>query len=112
MGKQEAQFTVLAEDGTTLVKRGDAYDAKNEDHKKIAEGNPDVFPDSTRSKSSAVEPGPNAGDETPEAPAGNAGAEKWRDYARSVGVEVADDANRDDVKSALVAAGLIEAPSA
>lgn len=107
MGKQEAQFTVFADDGSVLVNRGDAYDAKNEDHKKVAEGNPDVFPDTSGAKSSP-EPGPNATTDTPEPPAGNAGAEKWRDYARSLGVEVADDATRDDVKAALVAAGLIE----
>jgi hypothetical protein len=110
MGKQEAQFTVFADDGSVLVNRGDAYDAKNEGHKKVVEGNPDVFPE-TASKG-AAEPGPNADPEKPEPPAGNAGADKWRDYARSVGIEVADDATRDDVKSALVGAGLIEAPSA
>lgn len=33
------------------------------------------------------------------------GALEWREYARTVGVEVADDASRDDVIAALEAAG-------
>lgn len=33
------------------------------------------------------------------------GGEEWRAYARSVGVEVAEDASRDDVIAALAAAG-------
>ena len=108
MAKQEAQFTVYADDsGTILVNRGDKYDAQSEAHVAVAKGNPDVFPDAA----SGIEPGPNAAPETPEPPSGNAGAEKWREYARSVGVEVAEDASRDDVKVALVGAGIIQAAS-
>lgn len=49
------------------------------------------------SSQTAVEPPPQSGR--------GASAEKWREYAASQGVEVAEDAKRDDVIDALRAAG-------
>jgi len=40
-------------------------------------------------------------------PAGNASGDAWREYARSVGVPVADDAGREDVRAELRDRGLL-----
>lgn len=37
----------------------------------------------------------------PEAPAGNASTDEWRTYAASVGVDVDEDAGREDIKQAI-----------
>lgn len=60
--------------------------------------------------SAAEAGGPDTGGDTPPAipPKGGAGsaAENWRGYARSQGVDVAEDATREDVVAALEAAGI------
>jgi hypothetical protein len=62
--------------------------------------NPDVWDgadDSSDDGASAVEVPPRGGP--------GSGAPAWRSYARSIGVEVADDASREDVIEALEDAG-------
>lgn len=39
------------------------------------------------------------------APRGNASRDEWAAYAATLGVEVAEDAKRDDIKAAIAAAG-------
>lgn len=58
-------------------------------------------------KSNDNPPAPPAPVEAPstpapvEAPAGNASTEKWAEYARTLGIDVAEDASRDSIKAAV-----------
>lgn len=64
----------------------------------------DLTPDDAIAKLAATDSAPSADAAqapAPEAPAGNASTEKWADYARSLGVEIAGDASRDEIKAAI-----------
>lgn len=61
----------------------------------------DLTPDDAIAKLAATDSAPSADAAQATAPAGNASTEKWADYARSLGVEIAGDASRDEIKAAI-----------
>lgn len=60
---------------------------------------------------SADSPGDDSGSEqspSTDPPAGNASTQDWAAFAQTVGVQVPDDAGREDIKAALTERGLLE----
>ena len=110
-------FYLPGEDGRPVfVPKGTRHTAKLA---KQLEGNPDAFEDyddtpppedvdETPPTSEDEQPtAPSSDDGTPTPPAGNASTEEWRAFASKVGVELDEDAGRDDIKAALSERGLI-----
>ena len=114
-------FYLPGEDGRSVfVPKGTPHSAALA---KKLEGNPDAFeeyddqpvedeappaPPETPETDEGPEPAPAADpDAAPEPPAGNASTGEWRAFAEAVGVEVDEDAGRDDIKAQLTERGLL-----